>query len=659
MSFTEVFTFYILNVKSSINQSECLDDEKCEKLRNHLRNSLYLMMEGDCREDVNKETDTDHNRIIPLILDGKFFKIVARDKENVQAECTKCKREIKGQVNATTNFLNHLKIDGNEQQASTSKKQAQSTLKHAFSRSGQQSADALITSFVVETMSPLCIVEHPAFKKLIHGINNLQIPIGILTRKTLRTKIDAMYSQMLTYLLQQLQPTEHVCTTADIWSSSKRSFLGVTVNWINKDLQRESAALACRRFKGGHTYEKIAELIHEIHSEFKLSSTKVLKTTTDNASNMVKAFITFSQPQGSIDATDLDDDDVDDDDEVTVTGILDNESTSDALLPEHQRCASHTLNLVASVDIKAALKEPPVNSGVSYNRSHHSAFGKCSAIWNLTSRSPKAAETYVGITGEASSFPCPTRWNSTYDCLLDLLKVKQALSDVCCALELPKFKETDLEFLEEYIKCVRPIAEALDRLQGDKNCYYGELLPISVQMRKTLQKLRLRHLKYCPQLVTVLLGGLEKRFCEYYTFSPQTNDAILASISHPFFKLRWVAKERRNHVKELLFNGTSSDESIINVSTKNSVQLQCLQYLQTNDNTLESLNQFPVIKKLFLKYNTPLPSSALVERLFSYGSMIMRPRRRSMNDDTFEKQLLLKANTAFINILRSSDHIST
>lgn len=131
---------------------------------------------------------------------------------------------------------------------------------------------------------------------------------------------------------------------------------------INKDLERESAALACRRFRGSHTYDKIAELIHEVHSEFKLGPKKVLKTTTDNASNMVKAFTVFSQPQDLSTPNDLDDDD---EDELVITGILEDDSNSEGLLPEHQRCASHTLNLVASVDIKAALKEPSVNSGVS------------------------------------------------------------------------------------------------------------------------------------------------------------------------------------------------------------------------------------------------------------------------------------------------------
>lgn len=450
---------------------------------------------------------------------------------------------------------------------------------------------------------------------------------------------------------------------------------------INANFQRESAALACRRFKGKHSYDRIAEMIHDIHCEFKLDAKKIVKITTDNASNMVKAFSMFSQNNQIIDLDNNDNDDSDDD--FVIQGITEEiageSSSSEIFLPAHQRCVSHTLNLLATVDIKAALTGSG-NSGGSYNRSHHSAFGKCSAIWNLTSRSPKAAETYFDITGKASSSPCATRWNSTFDCLNDLLTVKQFLGTVCDTLELPKFKDTDLEFLAEYIECVKPIAEALDRLQSEKNCFYGELLPVLLQTQKTLQKLQLRHLKYCATLVVVLLEGLNKRFSDYFDFSYQVHDAILASVSHPFFKLRWVPKEKKNNVKELLvneaeslltyvtktrndsintseakssesfftFEGGSSDESVENTSVKNTIELQCLQYLQNEDTCLDSLNAFPAVREVFIKYNTALPSSAPVERMFSYGGMIMRPNRRSMHDDTFEKQLLLKLNSLVI-----------
>lgn len=78
---------------------------------------------------------------------------------------------------------------------------------------------------------------------------------------------------------------------------------------INASFQRESAALACRRFKGRHSYDKIAEMIHDIYCEFKLDAKKIVKVTTDNASNMVKAFSMFSQNNQTIDLDNNDNDD--------------------------------------------------------------------------------------------------------------------------------------------------------------------------------------------------------------------------------------------------------------------------------------------------------------------------------------------------------------
>ena len=63
----------------------------------------------------------------------------------------------------------------------------------------------------------------------------------------------------------------------------------------------------------------------------------------------------------------------------------------------------------------------------------------------------------------------------------------------------------------------------------------------------------------------------------------------------------------------VFFNETSD---IVNAS---STQTQVSAYLTDADRSLSMLDKYPVVKSTFIYYNTTIPSSAPVERLFSLG----------------------------------------
>ena len=81
---------------------------------------------------------------------------------------------------------------------------------------------------------------------------------------------------------------------------------------------------------------------------------------------------------------------------------------------------------------------------------------------------------------------------------------------------------------------------------------------------------------------------------------------------------------------------------ITTITTKS--ELEVLQFIEEPRKDIAVLNNFPTVKSLFMKFNAVLPSSASVERLFSFAGFLMTPHRRNMGDRTLEKLLLLKEN---------------
>jgi len=62
----------------------------------------------------------------------------------------------------------------------------------------------------------------------------------------------------------------------------------------------------------------------------------------------------------------------------------------------------------------------------------------------------------------------------------------------------------------------------------------------------------------------------------------------------------------------------------------------------------------PVMMKLFTKFNTVIPSSAAVERLFSIGKDILSAKRATLSDAKFEKLTFLKGNHHYVETLEQA-----
>jgi hypothetical protein len=242
----------------------------------------------------------------------------------------------------------------------------------------QSDFESHLVNMLLEDMMPLAAVERSGFKKFCQSI----IPsVTIPCRRTVVRRVNDMYDCQKTALVEQLKSVDYVSCTADLWSSHKRSFLGMTVHYIDQlTIERRSHALICRHFAHSHKGERIAEMIADVSSEFGLTE-KTVDILTDNAANMVKAFKLLPDlcKESALEEGPNDESICENEDNLeTVDFVSINEAvaitysesdrlqddqcedrlesclSSVQLVLKQKRCANHTLNLVAAVDALSA-----------------------------------------------------------------------------------------------------------------------------------------------------------------------------------------------------------------------------------------------------------------------------------------------------------------
>lgn len=211
-----------------------------------------------------------------------------------------------------------------------------------------------------------------------------------------------------------------------------------------------------------------------------------------------------------------------------------------------------------------------------------------------------------------------------------------------------------------------PLAKAIDVLQSDKMAYTGVLVPtISILLDRMEHIKHESNIHHCKPMIDAIISGVKQRFG--YIF--QDARLLIASAAHPMFRLAYIPSGKKADVVSKL----KAEVNLIQTQCADDDHLQTDgedpsddgdeitgyfpslrtrpvlnevdSYLQSAEtNLVNAFQSLPIMKKIFIKYNTGVPASAACERLFSVGKDIFRPKRNCLSDGNFEKLLQCQEN---------------
>lgn len=170
-----------------------------------------------------------------------------------------------------------------------------------------------------------------------------------------------------------------------------------------------------------------------------------------------------------------------------------------------------------------------------------------------------------------------------------------------------------------------------------------------------------------------MLKVIDKKFKKYLKVNDENRELIIAAVSSPYVKLDFIENSddcdvarnflinecirlSPNEMSESEFESTPDNGtpgrfvSFANrrMSRRKSSEQYIVdeidRYLDDNRTDSKMLNDYSHVREVYVKFNTTLSSSAVVERVFSQSSLIFTPRRNRISSTNFEYALLLKYN---------------
>ena len=206
-----------------------------------------------------------------------YFEVVQEGEKNLKARCTLCSASAKPLScarNTTSKFKKHLdNVHKTENLVAILPETARAGANAKRKRSAADNGDnapkkqatlqrrsvslmevrKVVTEYIIDDMLPLSTVESSAFRKLVNELS--PCPVQLLDRKALSSHIEQAYESMVRKIKDTLEGVDNVSTTADVWMAHHRSYLGMTVHWIDQtSLKRQKAAIACMHIRSWASY---------------------------------------------------------------------------------------------------------------------------------------------------------------------------------------------------------------------------------------------------------------------------------------------------------------------------------------------------------------------------------------------------------------------
>lgn len=110
--------------------------------------------------------------------------------------------------------------------------------------------------------------------------------------------------------------------------------------------------------------------------------------------------------------------------------------------------------------------------------------------------------------------PSVTRWSSEYRAIEKIVSLTEAqLIEVCDRVSVAKLHPQETAFLKEYTAVLKPLAYAIDLLQGENNCFLGFIIPTIIGLKAKLTE-KISQVQFSANIISRIVKSIDTWFKE-------------------------------------------------------------------------------------------------------------------------------------------------